>query len=135
MLKHNKAKNQQPSPDRSRAGSITGSSLVDVTFREREHTAVGAAKASYQEKRRGVRPASARVAIDDEPLPSTLVGLGWSRARSLKEKDAETPAIRSRRPARARRSGRRHWLFRLLILVPLALGVIFEIGRASCREG
>ena len=123
MLKHNKVKNQQPPPDRSRAGSITGSSLVDVTFREREHSAVGTAKASHQEKRRAVRPTGARVSADDEALPSTLVGLGWSRARLLKEQDADTPAIRSRRPAR--RQGRGRWLLRLLILVPLVLGLIF----------
>ncbi len=122
MLKHNKAKNQPPSSDRGRAGTITGSSLVDVTFREREHTAVGAAKAA-RSVGRVARPASARGAIDEEPLPGTLVGLGWSRARSLKEKDAETPATRSRRPAR--RQGRGRWLLRLLILVPLVLGVIF----------
>ena len=123
MLKHAKAKNQQAPPESVRAGHIAGSSLVDVTFHEREHTAVDAAKASHQEKRRVVRPASARASVDDEPLPSTLIGLGWSSARSLKDKSADTPAIRTRRPAR--RSSRGRWLLRLLIWAPLALGLIF----------
>lgn len=70
-----------------------------------------------------VLPAGAHAGTDDEPLPSTLIGLGWSSARLLKEKDTETPAIRSRRPVR--KSGRGRWLLRLLILVPLALGLIF----------
>lgn len=122
MLKHNKAKNQQTSPDRSRAGTITGSSLVDVTFHERAHTAAGTAKAA-RPTGRAVRPAGARASAEDEPLPSTLIGLGWASARSLKERDTETPVMRSRRPVR--RSGRERWLLRLLILVPLALGLIF----------
>lgn len=122
MLKHNKAKNQQATPGRGRAGGITGSSLVDVTFHEREHTAVGAAKAARPVSR-VVRPVGARASAEDEPLPSTLIGLGWASARSLKEKDTETPAMRSRRPVR--RSGRGRLLLRLLILVPLALGLIF----------
>ncbi|HEX6779810.1 MAG TPA: hypothetical protein VF099_16500, partial [Ktedonobacterales bacterium] len=107
MLKHNKAKNQQATPGRGRAGGITGSSLVDVTFHEREHTAVGAAKAARPVSR-VVRPVGARASAEDEPLPSTLIGLGWASARSLKEKDAETPVMRNRRPVR--RSGWGRWL-------------------------
>lgn len=120
MLKHNKTKNQPASLDRGRAGGITGSSLVDVTFREREHTA-GRLKAVHPA--RAARPAGARASAEEKPLPSTLIGLGWASARSLKDKDAETPVGRSRRPVR--RSGRGRWLLRLLILVPLALGLIF----------
>lgn len=122
MVKHNKAKNQQTFPGRGRAGGITGSSLVDVTFHEREHTAAGAAKAA-RPVGRVVRPTGARASAEDEPLPSTLIGLGWASARSLKDKDAETPVMRSRRPVR--RSGRGRWFLRLLILVPLVLGLIF----------
>jgi cell division septal protein FtsQ len=116
--RRSKARNQQPAPGSTPAQTANASSLRDVTFRQRPH---GQASASRGE-RKPARPANsaASAVAEEQPLPSTMIGLGWARARALKHADLQ--AGPKPRPARSRRE---RWIRRLLIVVPLLLALVF----------
>ncbi|HLV99745.1 MAG TPA: FtsQ-type POTRA domain-containing protein [Ktedonobacterales bacterium] len=116
----NKAKTQQPTP-----GSVSSPeserSLVDVTFRQRPPDKTSRSRGGRRAPQRPTNPARA-TPVEEQPTPSTMIGLGWARAGA--QKHAQMRAGPKRRFSRSRRE---RWLRRAVVIVPLLLVVVFGL--------
>lgn len=119
MSKRTNTSNQQSTQGTTSFADACDNSLLDVTFRERSHHLAGVDKTPRPATRRRARPANA--SAEEEALTGTLTGLDWAHSRS----DAATGkrSIPRRRPVR--RSNRQRWFRRILVILPLLLGLIF----------
>jgi cell division septal protein FtsQ len=111
----NKAKTQQPTPGSvSTVESERG--LVDVTFRQRPPDKTSRARGG----RKAARPVSGSraTATEEQPMPSTMIGLGWARAGAKMRAGPRRHVFRNRRE---------RWLRRVLVIVPLALALVFGL--------
>ncbi|GEM_PF-548541 len=120
MFKHrSKASDQQPGAGSTAGRSSVDSSLIDVTFHEKRYSQASIPKGRRSGPRRSTQPANTAASplAEDQPPPSTLVGLGWARTRASRRTEAQRSLPRSSR------NRRRSWLWRLLVIIPLLLAL------------
>lgn len=115
----NKAKTKQPTPG-SASTQENERGLVDVTFRQRPPDKTNRSRGG----RKPARPANVARATpaEEQPTPSTMIGLSWARAGA--QKHAHLRAGPRRRVIRSRRE---RWLRRVLVIVPLLLAAVFGL--------
>jgi len=121
----NKTNNRQPAPGNKVARLANDSGLVDVTFSEKRHDQINALKGARSGERKPAQPTHpvAATLAEDEPPASALVGIGWARSGALKHAGMHGSPQRPQPP----KSRRLRWSRRLLIIVPLLLGLVFGV--------
>lgn len=119
----NRTSNQEPVSSDKADRQLFDNRLIDVTFNEKPRSQTSTPRRARSDARRLAQTTAAAPAAlaEEDPVPGTLIGLGWADSRASKH-----PRVQPSLP-RSPRSRRRRWLWRLLVIVPVLLALIFGL--------